>query len=100
MDCGVDWPCEPIRPVLLKAHLEDRDEVQWHMTWLIPMAANELGVSDPAKLFRRFLGWTLEKDAACRVCGKAGHDFLPGVPPRLLSCDDHAIEPIHRARKR
>jgi hypothetical protein len=100
LDCGVDWPCEPVRPLLLGAYLKDIDDIRRHMTWLMPMAVEELGVRDPGKLFRRFLGWTLEKSTACRVCGKAGHDFISGVPPRLIPCDGCAIEPIHRPRKR
>jgi hypothetical protein len=84
--------------MLVKAHLEDMDEVRQHMAWLIPMAAKELGVEE-VKLFRRFLGWTLAKDAACRVCGKPGHDFIPGVPPRLIPCEGYAVEPVRRATK-
>ncbi|MEN3306675.1 MAG: hypothetical protein V7603_2877 [Micromonosporaceae bacterium] len=98
MECAVDWPCEPVRPMLVSAHSGSRVAVQHHMAWLLVTAAGELSVAGPAKLFGRFLAWTLDEGQVCRVCGKAGHDFLPGVPPRLMPCDGYAIEPVRRAR--
>jgi hypothetical protein len=68
-------------------HREDRDALARHMAWLMSVAAVELRCSDPTRLYQRFLGWALPKDQLCRLCGKRGHDAIPGVPPRLIPCE-------------
>jgi hypothetical protein len=70
------------------------------LPYLMGQASAELWMTDPTRLYRRFVAWTLDKDAACRVCGKAGHDVLPGLPHRFFPCDGYPIEPIHRPAKR
>jgi hypothetical protein len=56
-------------------------------------AADAFGVA-PARLYRRFVAWTLPKDNACRVCTRGGHDVLPGLPPCLFPCGRRVIPPI------
>jgi hypothetical protein len=70
------------------------------LPYLMGQASAELWMTGPTRLYRRFVAWTLDKDAACRVCGKAGHDVLPGLPHRFFPCDGYPIEPIHRPAKR
>jgi hypothetical protein len=67
-----------------------------HLSRLMSVAASDLEIAGSCKLYGRFVGWMLPAGLSCRVCGKGGHDFLPGVPSRLVPCVDHPIEPIHR----
>jgi hypothetical protein len=54
---------------------------------LMARAADELGVADPTDLYGRVLAWTADADEACRVCGRARHAAVAGLPPRLVPCD-------------
>ncbi|HEY2670916.1 MAG TPA: hypothetical protein VGJ07_11150 [Rugosimonospora sp.] len=93
--CLVDWPCNPVSDLLTRVHGDDREGLAGHLARLMAVAARELGSAGSAKLYKRFLGWTLDGDEVCRVCCRRGHDVLPGLPPRLFPCDGSAIEPIH-----
>lgn len=84
--CGDAWPCRVVRKVLAEAHA-DPETLARRMLSLAEWAAGDLGMPSPALLYRRFVAWTLDKDHCCRVCGKRGHDVLPGVPPRYFPCD-------------
>jgi hypothetical protein len=95
---GGDWPCELDRKLLREAY-PDADDLARYMLGLVVQAALELGVPE-AKLYRRFVAWTLPEGRVCRVCGRAGHDVLAGVPPRLFPCDGYAIEPLIRTKDR
>jgi hypothetical protein len=57
------------------------------MVHLMLTATNHIQTPAPATLYHRFVRWTLPKATTCRVCGKRGHDVLPGFPPRLFPCD-------------
>jgi len=57
------------------------------MVKLMAIAQRELGDTDLATLYRRFLAWTLELDQRCAICGSRRHAVLHGVPPRLIPCD-------------
>lgn len=92
--CAVDglaWPCEAARHALRQQYsAADPLTLAVHLSYLMGVAADDLSVSDQAKLYRRFVAWSLPADRACRVCGRRGHDVLPGVPPRLAPwCDAH-----------
>jgi hypothetical protein len=91
--CNAEWPCDIARKLLGEVYQDEAAELARHMAGRMAHAADELGFADPAKLYKRFVGWTLAKDQACRVCGKPGHDFLPVIPPRLVPCDGKVIEP-------
>lgn len=80
---GAAWPCEAARRELLAQRSADPLALAVHLSYLMGVAADDLGVPDPTKLYRRFVAWSLPADRACRVCGRRGHDVLPGVPPRL-----------------
>ena len=68
-----------------------RSRLAVHLSYLMGVAADDFGVADPTKLYRRFVAWSLPHGQVCPVCGRAGHTVLPGVPPRLAPwCDDHA----------
>jgi hypothetical protein len=81
---GKRWPCMTAQTILL-AHQPDRETLARHLLHLAAEAAEDLNIG-PARLYRRFVGWALPDEAACRLCGRGGHDVLPGVPPRLLPC--------------
>ena len=98
--CGADWPCEGARKLLGELHLGEPDELARHMCRLMVWAADELSPTKPYLLYRRFVRWTLPDDRQCRVCGKAGHDVTPGVAPRTVPCDGHAVEALQRAASR
>ena len=54
---------------------------------LMAQAADDLRVPNPSALYPRFLGWALGRNEVCRVCGKANHTVVAGLPPRLFPCD-------------
>ncbi len=83
---GLPWPCEPGRRALRQQRADDPLALQIHMPRLMATAAGDLGLTNPTWLYRRFVHWTLDKDEACRICGKPGHTALPGLPPRLTPC--------------
>jgi hypothetical protein len=97
--CQQDWPCEPAQKTVADLHVDDHESLVEQMSRLMIWAADDLGLADPAKLYKRFLRWTLPKDHACRLCGKPGHDAVPGVPPRLIPCDEQAVEPFRVPKK-
>ncbi|GIJ48821.1 hypothetical protein Val02_57070 [Virgisporangium aliadipatigenens] len=80
------WPCRPARAALLNGY-PDREQLAADLTRLTGVAAADLGVQPPPTLYRLFVGWALDPDRACRICGKPGHDATPGLPPRLIPCD-------------
>jgi hypothetical protein len=84
---GDEWPCAGGRKRLLAAHSGDPDGLAGYLFRVMGKAVGDLRPGTPARLYRRFVGWTLAEDAACRVCGKGGHDWVPDVPPRLVPCD-------------
>jgi rRNA maturation protein Nop10 len=57
------------------------------MAYLMGLAASDLNQPDPTRLYRRFVGWTLDDRDRCPACGRRGHAPVPGVPPRLCPCD-------------
>jgi hypothetical protein len=97
--CADEWPCPPARSDILDRYADDWVGAARQMTRLMDLAATDLGVADPTRLYKRFVRWTLGPDRACRVCGEAGHDALPGVQPRLIPCDRRAIPPIREPGK-
>jgi hypothetical protein len=52
------------------------------------IAQGELAGTDPATLYRRFVGWTLQPGQRCAICGSRRHTVIADVPPRLIPCDD------------
>ena len=75
--------------------LGDRSEIlAIHMLHLMAVAARDLRRPNPASLYWRFAAWTLPSGTTCRLCGRHGHDVLPGAPPRLFPyADAHTREP-------
>jgi hypothetical protein len=98
--CGAEWPCEGARKLLGELYLSDPDELARHMSRIMVWAARELPSTKPGLLYQRFVRWALPNDSRCRVCGKAGHDFTPGITPRMVPCDGYVVEPLRRARRR
>jgi hypothetical protein len=84
---GEPWPCPPARRALTDAYRDNPDELTTQMVGLLVRAADSLRSADRTPLYRRFVAWTLPEDHACRVCGRAGHDADPLLPPRLIPCD-------------
>jgi hypothetical protein len=80
------WPCELVRKQLGDIFLGNEGRLSAHMAWLMNAAARDLGLSDPSKLYRRFVRWTAG-DRMCGRCGRPGHQALPGLPPRLFPCE-------------
>ena len=98
--CVVDgsrWPCAEARQALTEAYRADPAMLTHHMTALMVWAETELGVVNPATLFKRFVGWTVDTSEPCRVCGKSSHVVITGVPPRFQLCREiHEGLPIVR----
>lgn len=84
---GTDWPCPPAREAMARAFGADSAALSMLMAYLMGLAAAELDQADPARLYRRFLGWLLDADHRCPACGRRGHIPMPGAPPRLCPCD-------------
>lgn len=84
---GEEWPCAGSREQLLAGFAGDPDGLAGHLFWVMEKAVDDLHPGTPVRLYRRFVGWSLAEDAACRVCGRGGHDWVPGVLPRLVPCD-------------
>ena len=82
---GLPWPCEAARKLLTGA-FDDPAALVLSLAGLMAQAADELGVEDPASLYRRFLGWTMAPGEVCRVCGSRRHALVAGVLRRLLPC--------------
>jgi hypothetical protein len=86
--CAVDgllWPCAEARRTLSRI---DPAELQQTMAKLMAIAQGELVGTDPATLYRRFVGWTLEPGQRCAICGSRRHAVILDVPPRLIPCDE------------
>ena len=86
--CAVDrlpWPCAEARRILSKI---DPAALQQTMARLMAIAQGELVGTDPAALYRRFVGWTLEPGQRCALCGSRRHAVILDVPPRLIPCDE------------
>jgi hypothetical protein len=84
---GMEWPCDGARKLLAEAYQSDPDALTRYLAYFMVQAATDLGVASPAVLYRRFLGWTLARGEVCRVCGKAGHTVVAGLPPSVFPCD-------------
>ena len=84
---GGEWPCAEAR-ARLAAAFGDRDELSRQMARLQATAADDLTLANPASLHRRFVKWTRDHDESCRACGSHMHAVVPGIPPRLVPCDD------------
>jgi hypothetical protein len=84
---GYDWPCVAARALLIDVHGVGSVALMTHMTRLLMVAAEDLEPAAPARTYRRFVAWTLPKGTRCRVCGRFRHDVVPGVPLRLVPCD-------------
>jgi hypothetical protein len=84
---GEPWPCELARKALAEAYQADQQALSLLMAWLLEQATTDLALAEPARLYGRFLRWTLAPGQLCRVCGSRGHDMLAGVPPRLIPCN-------------
>jgi hypothetical protein len=97
--CDQDWPCEPARKMIADLHVDDHESLVEQMARLMIWALDDLGLADTVDLYKRFLGWTLPKGHACRVCGKPGHDAIPRVPPRLIPCHGRPIDPLRVPKK-
>jgi hypothetical protein len=86
--CVVDeypWPCVPARKLLREAYQGNPMALTSHMSWLLNAASDDMGLA-PGLLYKRFVRWTLDEKDCCRVCGKPGHDVVPGLPPRVGGC--------------
>lgn len=68
--------------------LASRATYRPYVVALMAAAATDLGVLRPAKLYRRFVAWTLPSGTRCRACRSHRHDLLPDIPPRLFPCPD------------
>jgi hypothetical protein len=94
--CG-DWPCGASQVALARSFGTDSVALSTLMAYLMGLAAADLNQAGPARLYQRFVGWTLDDDHRCPVCGRRGHAPLPGAPPRLFPCDSlHEVEPPDR----
>lgn len=90
-DDGYLWPCADARKRLAAVLDGGGDVLAIHMLHLMVVAARDLGTSNPASLYSRFVAWTLPVGVKCRICGRNGHDLLSGAPPRLFPwADAHA----------
>jgi hypothetical protein len=87
------WPCRAARTALTEAVTSD--VLIERLLWLMATAEVDLKVA-PAHLYRRFVGWNFPDGTACRVCGRAGHDVLPGQPPRLFPCKGQTLTPLRQ----
>ncbi|MFY1695832.1 hypothetical protein [Solwaraspora sp. WMMA2101] len=58
--CPVDtpWPCPPARIQLAEAYAGEPIALSVDIGEMLPMAAEEAGVTDPAELYERFVSWT------------------------------------------
>jgi hypothetical protein len=83
---GNEWPCGLARKALATAFADD-GELSRHMARLQLLAAEELAVADPAKLYDRFVRWTEPAQVTCGRCQMSRHRALPGLPPRLFPCN-------------
>jgi hypothetical protein len=89
--CAVDgfpWPCLEARQLLRELCVDDPSVMQRHMAQLMAVAEHEIGVLDRMTLYRRFVAWTLDDGQRCVVCGSLRHAVIPGVPPRLVPCNE------------
>jgi hypothetical protein len=83
---GDGWPCHIARKVLAETFPGSGDELSHNMAQLQLMAAEDLGVPDPASLYQRFVRWTEPPSVTCGRCERGKHRAIPGLPPRLFPC--------------
>jgi hypothetical protein len=81
------WPCELARRQLSETFLDNESALVAHLARLMDVAVRDLGLSDPAVLYRRFVRWAEPGVIRCGRCDSPRHRLLPGVPPRLFPCE-------------
>src|SRR5262249_31999417 len=87
LDDGDLWPCHMARKQLAEIFLDNEAALAAHMARLMDAAARDLGLPDPAKLYRRVVRWGHPPTALPRGRGgEPGHQALRGLPPRLFPC--------------
>ncbi|ROO51968.1 hypothetical protein EDC02_6860 [Micromonospora sp. Llam0] len=55
---GTPWPCPPGRVQLAEAYVGEPIALSVDVSELLPVAAQEAGITDPAELYERFVSWT------------------------------------------
>ncbi|MFY1635804.1 hypothetical protein ACN27F_21430 [Solwaraspora sp. WMMB335] len=55
---GTPWPCPPGRVQLAEAYADEPVALSVDVGELLPLAAEEAGIIDPAELHERFVSWT------------------------------------------
>ncbi|MDG4766775.1 hypothetical protein O7632_22125 [Solwaraspora sp. WMMD406] len=55
---GTPWPCPPARTQLAEAYVDDPVGLSTDLAAMLPYAADEAAISDPAELHERFVAWT------------------------------------------
>jgi hypothetical protein len=74
--------------LLIKHHQRDEyHAVEATMTGLLRLADADIDECDRLKLCQDFTAWT-RRHEVCGVCGSGEHIARPGVPPRLIQCDE------------
>ena len=61
---GTPWPCSPARVQLTEAYTDDPVGLAADLAAMVPRAADEAGIVDPAELHERFVSWTFVGAAA------------------------------------
>lgn len=86
---GAEWPCADARRAILDAHGGGGSTAaQRQMLALLAAAIAETGQRDTTVMYRRFVGWALVPGERCHVCQGLRHAVVPGVPPRLVPCNE------------
>ena len=83
---GSAWPCRPAKQLLANGYAERDEMLLAHLARLLAIAASDLRVSDPARLYRRFVGWHPGSRGPCQRCGSPTHAYLANLPPRYTPC--------------
>jgi hypothetical protein len=52
------WPCPPARTQLAEAYADEPVALSVDIGEMLPVAAEEAGITDPAELYERFVAWT------------------------------------------
>ena len=55
---GTPWPCPPGRTQLAEAYVGEPIVLLVDVAELLPLAAEEAGITDSAELYDRFVSWT------------------------------------------
>lgn len=85
--CDETWPCMAARRAMVHWHADEMADLHAGMLAALRTLDHEVLAVDRRALYRDFAQWS-RPEVRCPACGSDQHVAVPGVPPRLVPCDE------------